>query len=394
MSCLACGTSVLRTSLISKEVSRAGDVCARHVRCATAEASTGLLRINSSTPRKQPASSNGIGTFRWTQVSGRHTAFFSIGKSWRRKEPSHRDKSSSTLGVNQTLTAHGNPGRAPHIATIPVPLSSRRGSISCELFLKSRCRPQSGAFDKDWLVGNLKGRGRRNYTTYLLENDSMHYKKPESFKLASSGRRARIRDYSRTSEESKGATIPARSAKVSVSSRIGTQRYKDQREPWQTQKKALSEKFGSTGWLPRKRLSPDTLEGIRALHGQYPDRFTTPILADQFKVSPEAIRRILKSKWRPNDEEEERRRQRWEKRGLNIWSQMVEMGIKPPKKWRDMGVGKSRERKPAGSKQLESRMKSEALKASLPSQSIKHSYSVTANRHKNSSPVLLADRIL
>lgn len=115
------------------------------------------------------------------------------------------------------------------------------------------------------------------------------------------------------------------------------------RETWQIQKQALSEKFGSTGWSPRKRLSPDALEGIRALHAQFPDKYTTPVLADQFEVSPEAIRRILKSKWRPNDEEEERRRARWDKRGENIWSQMVEMGIKPPKKWRDMGVGKSRD---------------------------------------------------
>lgn len=111
-------------------------------------------------------------------------------------------------------------------------------------------------------------------------------------------------------------------------------------EPWQTQKYLLKEKFGdSGGWNPRKRLSPDALEGIRALHAQYPDRFTTPVLADQFKVSPEAIRRILKSKWRPNAEEEEERRARWDKRGERIWTSLVEQGVHPPKKWRQMGIG-------------------------------------------------------
>ena len=124
-----------------------------------------------------------------------------------------------------------------------------------------------------------------------------------------------------------------------------------QREPWQVQKNALTEKFGSQGWKPRKRLSPDALEGIRALHTQYPEKYTTPVLADQFKVSPEAIRRILKSKWRPNDEEEANRRRRWDTRGEGIWSQMVEIGIKPPKKWRDMGVGKPF-RTPAASKKV------------------------------------------
>ena len=113
-----------------------------------------------------------------------------------------------------------------------------------------------------------------------------------------------------------------------------------ERETWQIQKQALSEKFGRSGWTPRKRLSPDALEGIRALHAQYPEKYTTPELAQQFAVSPEAIRRILKSKWKPNEEQEIDRRRRWDKRGEAIWTQMVEIGIKPPKKWRQMGVGK------------------------------------------------------
>ena len=112
------------------------------------------------------------------------------------------------------------------------------------------------------------------------------------------------------------------------------------REPWQAQKHALREKFGQQGWSPRKRLSPDALEGIRALHAQYPEKFTTPVLADQFKVSPEAIRRILRSKWRPDETEEISRKQRWDKRGESIWRQMVELGVKPPKRWREMGITK------------------------------------------------------
>ena len=113
-----------------------------------------------------------------------------------------------------------------------------------------------------------------------------------------------------------------------------------EREQWRIQKSALAEKFGSSGWAPRKRLSPDALEGIRALHAQFPEKYTTPELAQQFQVSPEAVRRILRSKWKPNDEEESDRRRRWDKRGVAIWSQMVETGMKPPRKWRQMGVGK------------------------------------------------------
>ena len=111
------------------------------------------------------------------------------------------------------------------------------------------------------------------------------------------------------------------------------------REQWQIQKKALMEKFGTAGWQPRKKLSPDALEGIRALYAQNPQRFNTPALAEQFAVSPEAIRRILRSKWRPSDDEEEDRKKRWEKRGQKIWSQMSELGVKPPRKWRSAGAG-------------------------------------------------------
>jgi hypothetical protein len=117
--------------------------------------------------------------------------------------------------------------------------------------------------------------------------------------------------------------------------------YRKERPTWQVQKEALKEKLGGEAWNPRKRLSPDTMEGIRHLHSTQPDKFTTPVLANYFKVSPEAVRRILKSKWRPSDEEAEERMQRWDKRGERIWSNLVEMGVKPPKRWRDMGVGRA-----------------------------------------------------
>lgn len=100
-------------------------------------------------------------------------------------------------------------------------------------------------------------------------------------------------------------------------------------EGWQIQKQALEKKFPG-GWNPPKKLSPDALEGIRHLHATAPDRFTTAVLAEEFKVSPEAIRRILKSRWRPSEDEMESRRQRWEKRHERIWSQMVELGLRPP----------------------------------------------------------------
>jgi hypothetical protein len=111
------------------------------------------------------------------------------------------------------------------------------------------------------------------------------------------------------------------------------------RENWQIQKSANLNKFGDSTWQPRKRLSPDTLEGIRALHTSDPATYSTETLSSQFKVSPENIRRILKSKWQPNDDERDEREKRWERRGVRKWTEMAELGERPPRRWREMGVG-------------------------------------------------------
>jgi hypothetical protein len=150
--------------------------------------------------------------------------------------------------------------------------------------------------------------------------------------LAKSNRKPRAVAYS------EGSSRP-RSKATATDVDDGTPSY--EREQWQIQKKALKEKFGSEAWNPQKRLSPDTIEGIRTMHASDPARFTTPVLADNFKVSPEAIRRILKSKWQPTAEESEKRRERWERRGERVWSSLAEVGVKPPKPWRVRGVGRA-----------------------------------------------------
>lgn len=113
------------------------------------------------------------------------------------------------------------------------------------------------------------------------------------------------------------------------------------REHWQIDKDAIREKFPD-GWSPRRRLSPDALAGIRALHAQMPQEYNTAALASTFGVSPEDIRRILGSKWTPNSWEETDRQRRWFNRGKEIYTKHAAMGQKPPKKWRDEGIGKGK----------------------------------------------------
>ena len=167
-----------------------------------------------------------------------------------------------------------------------------------------------------------------------LENPSTL--KSQSSDVASIGGRNRRRPSTRQTREQAPERPSPQLPVKSDTSRIEVP-YK--KEEWQVQKAALKAKFGDQGWQPRKKLSPDALEGIRALHAQYPLKFTTEVLASNFKISPEAIRRILKSRWKPSGEEAEDRRERWEKRGMKIWEKLVEQGEHAPKKWREMGIG-------------------------------------------------------
>lgn len=70
---------------------------------------------------------------------------------------------------------------------------------------------------------------------------------------------------------------------------------------WKSHRVALKSTFPE-GWSPPRKLSREAMDGLRDMHKLNPAKFSTPILADRFKISPEAVRRILKSKWEPPQE--------------------------------------------------------------------------------------------
>ena len=79
---------------------------------------------------------------------------------------------------------------------------------------------------------------------------------------------------------------------------------------WLLQRQALQNKFPE-GWAPPKRLSREAISLVKLLQQSDPARYTTPILAEKFRISPEAVRRILKSKFElPADSQEKREAQR------------------------------------------------------------------------------------
>lgn len=70
---------------------------------------------------------------------------------------------------------------------------------------------------------------------------------------------------------------------------------------WAQHHKTIKQQFPD-GWSPPRKLSRDAMDGLRSLHAANPELFTTPVLAEKFRISPEAVRRILKSKWHPSQE--------------------------------------------------------------------------------------------
>ncbi|KAL0579347.1 Required for respiratory growth protein 9 mitochondrial [Marasmius crinis-equi] len=73
------------------------------------------------------------------------------------------------------------------------------------------------------------------------------------------------------------------------------------RPEYKAHREYMKRKFPE-GWNPPKKLSREAMEGLRELHHLDQEKFSTPVLAEKFKISPEAVRRILKSKWQPAEE--------------------------------------------------------------------------------------------
>ncbi|KAG7191596.1 Required for respiratory growth protein 9 mitochondrial [Scheffersomyces spartinae] len=89
---------------------------------------------------------------------------------------------------------------------------------------------------------------------------------------------------------------------------------REQRLP-QWQKRDIAHKHRYGEWKPTKKLSRQQMADIRSLKEDHP-LLKTVQLANHYNVSPEAVRRILRSKWVPNDAEETKIAERATKRKL------------------------------------------------------------------------------
>jgi hypothetical protein len=103
---------------------------------------------------------------------------------------------------------------------------------------------------------------------------------------------------------------------------------------WKRQKFALIEKFQGERWDPKKKLSREEMRSVKVLKESMPE-LTNSDLSQHFQVSPEAIRRILKSNWKPTEAEADDVFDRWKKRGVKIKTLLNEkelsLGFSTPK---------------------------------------------------------------
>ncbi|TFK49076.1 hypothetical protein OE88DRAFT_1616181, partial [Heliocybe sulcata] len=70
---------------------------------------------------------------------------------------------------------------------------------------------------------------------------------------------------------------------------------------WLAHHQQVKKKFPN-GWDPPRKLSRPAMDQVRELHHMDPTTASVAVLADRFRVSPDAIRRILRSKWQPSRE--------------------------------------------------------------------------------------------
>lgn len=82
---------------------------------------------------------------------------------------------------------------------------------------------------------------------------------------------------------------------------------------WVKREETHRKRYGE--WNPTRKLSRQQMTDIRDLKLRMPELKTIQI-ADFFKISPEAVRRILKAKWVPNEKEMESLTERATKRKL------------------------------------------------------------------------------
>lgn len=138
----------------------------------------------------------------------------------------------------------------------------------------------------------------------------------------------------RTLEDIRASLKSRASAEVETSERKGKARAEPVPEEFLKHRKVMKERFPD-GWNPPRKLSREAMDGLRALHAHDPETFNTPALAEKFRISPEAVRRILKSKWLPKPEQRAKLLEKERRRKEEFKTKRIEREKEKELEWRE-----------------------------------------------------------
>jgi len=91
-------------------------------------------------------------------------------------------------------------------------------------------------------------------------------------------------------------------------------REKENLPGWLRHRFAMKERTEFKYWRPHKKVSREVMDKIRWLHNKLPEEYNAEKLSKHFKISPESIRRILKSRFIPDSEVLERQEQKYKEK--------------------------------------------------------------------------------
>ncbi|SJK98599.1 uncharacterized protein ARMOST_01867 [Armillaria ostoyae] len=112
-------------------------------------------------------------------------------------------------------------------------------------------------------------------------------------------------------------------------------------EEYARHRKTMKQRFPD-GWNPPRKISREAMDGLRELHQFDGAKFSTKVLADKFKISPDAVRRILKGRWEPSRERRIEMRAK-ERQGTAEFVRLSRLRerLEAEKLWREKNMGDS-----------------------------------------------------
>ncbi|GAA5977884.1 hypothetical protein JCM11641_006099 [Rhodosporidiobolus odoratus] len=108
------------------------------------------------------------------------------------------------------------------------------------------------------------------------------------------------------SASSEGLSAGAGATSAGAGATSSAQELDEHAPDWKRHRQTMLKKFPG-GWEPPKRISREAMDLIRTLARDDPQKYTVSALAQKFKISPEAVRRIVKSRFELPPEEKTRR---------------------------------------------------------------------------------------